>query len=346
MAMDDEEWLALLRSVDQAAQPFPADRDPYPSWVPPDFDRDAMQARFGVDGGWNYGAMRDLRAWMARVVAGGLGVLLVAVGGLVVTPGIAAAATTFFSFSAGVFAPNQVKHVWWNNANSDAYAAGLEVSGTDDPGAKCHLEVQRTWYQRNASGEREFHLEIEGDSVLRCQATVWLARLTKFRESSTGTLAAGQSRSWHWNNADAEGTVYAVGVLPSQPASGSCAIEVSTQYRTQPDGEYEFSYRATNVGTVTCSATLRHVALGVDTTVAVPEVPAGGPYNIGVPGVPAGTRVIVAGAAQSVTPAGPCQVSVLTTFYQRQGTTTGVYAGYRNTGSVACESTATFALLS
>jgi hypothetical protein len=67
MTTDDEEWLALLRSVDQAVQPFAfvrpvdgsprravldesaadvASRDPYPSWVPPDFDREAMQARF------------------------------------------------------------------------------------------------------------------------------------------------------------------------------------------------------------------------------------------------------------------------------------------------------------
>jgi hypothetical protein len=47
-------------------------------------------------------------------------------------------------------------------------------------------------------------------------------------------------------------------------SSGSCAIEVATAFRTQPDGENEFTYRATNVGDVACSAQLLHVKLPVN----------------------------------------------------------------------------------
>ena len=291
--------------------------------------------------------MSDANAWMQgrRAVIGALAVVLTTVGGLVATPG-AASAATFSSFSAGVFAPNQIRHVWWNNANSDAYAPGLQVVGADDPGVICDLQVLRSWYQRNASGEREFHLEIKGDKAERCRATVWLARLSRFRESSTGELAAGQSRSWIWNNAHTDQNVFVVGVLPAQPASGACAIEVTTQYRTQPTGENEFLYKATNVGDVACSATLRHVELGVDSTFPMTPVSAGGRFNIWADLMPADTRVVVAGGAPDTTSAGVCQISIGSmSYFGPPPRSWGVHNAYRNTGSVSCGVTATFAVL-
>lgn len=242
-----------------------------------------------------------------RVAAAALVVVLTAVGGVVLTPGVASAAT-FSSFSAGVFAPLQVKHYWWNNANSDAYAPGLEGVTEADPNVSCTGTVNRTWYVRQPSGEREFHLEIEGDPVARCRLTVWLARLSMFRESSTGTLNPGQSRAWLWNNARSAQNIYLVGVYPAQVEDGACAIEVSTQYRTQPNGENEFIYRAKNVGDVACSADLRHVKLGVDDSYNLLGPISG---TIGVfDTLPAGIRVVVPGAVPAANPDGPATFSL------------------------------------
>jgi hypothetical protein len=274
-----------------------------------------------------------------RGLAVALVLALTTVGGLVVSPGVASAAS-FASFDAGVFEPGQIKHRWWNNANWDAYAAGLQVTPVDDPDDFCGATVNRTWYQRNPSGEREFHLEIEGDISNRCQVTVWLARLTMYRESSIGVLSPGQSVTPHWNNAHTDQSVYVVGVLP-QLTTGTCAMEVNTSYRTQPSGENEFYYRVTNVGSVACSAQLRHVSLPVDQTFSLNKMFADGWLGI-FPLFADTTKVVVAGAAPAAVPAGACQFTPDPMIYNRPGDV-GLY--YHNTGAVSCAMNATFAVL-
>lgn len=262
--------------------------------------------------------------------------------GLAVSPGTASAAG-FSSFDAGVFNPGQVKHYWWNNANSDAYAPGLETTGVDQPNSFCDVEVTRTWYQRHSSGEREFHLELTSNGVQRCRVTVWLARLDMFRESATGELNPGQSRAGRWNNAHTEKYVYAVGVLPASVSSGTCAIEVSTTYRTQPGGENEFIYRATNVGTVACSAQLRHISLPVGNTFNLSGTPFP-PGNVGVwPHLlSTSLRVVVPGAVPDTQASAACQFGVGPLSYFGPGS---VHVDLVNSGTVACGLKATFAIL-
>src|SRR5690349_8512442 len=171
---------------------------------------------------WNPVAMKNLNLRMhgCRAFVVALVLALTTAGGLLAAPGVASAAG-LTSFNVGVLEPRQVVHKWWNNANGDAYAPGLEATGADNPNAFCLVGVKRTWYQRNPSGEREFHLEIEGDNNDRYQVTAWLARLTKYRESTTSTLSPGESWSSHWNNAHADQNVYVVGVLPPQASPGA-----------------------------------------------------------------------------------------------------------------------------
>jgi hypothetical protein len=281
-----------------------------------------------------------MRARRTFVVA--LVLALTTASGLVATPGVASA-SSLVSFSVGVFEPGQIKHTWWNNANSDAYAPGLEATGVDDSDASCVVDVKRTWYQRNPSGEREFHLEIEGDFNDRCQVTVWLARLTKYRESTTSTLNPGGSWHSHWNNAHTDQNVYVVGILPAQVASGSCAIEVTTAFRTQPDGENEFSYRATNIGDVACSAQLLHVKLAVSNSWSVNPLRPGNGWGLTTSAPPAGVKVQVAGSAPEKVSAGPCDITPdQAVSYSGP---THFWASFTNTGAVECGMTATFAWL-
>jgi hypothetical protein len=168
------------------------------------------------------------------------------------------------SFDAGVFTAGQTKHKVWNNANSDAYAVGLTSEGVDDPKAFCRATLIRSWYVRQASGEREFHMIIEGDPSKRCRIRGSLGRLTASRSTPVGVIKPGGGITWIWNNAHADQNIYVIGVVGATPAAGACEFEVKTRYRTQPDGEDEFVYTTTNVGSVACGADLRMVTLPVD----------------------------------------------------------------------------------
>jgi hypothetical protein len=260
-------------------------------------------------------------------------------GGLAVTPGIASAAGPTAIYTA-VFEPDQVRHIWINNVGFDAYATGLQATAVDDPSHICVTSINRTWWERETSGEREFHLEIEGDSSERCQVTVWRAPLTMYRTGSVGDLAPGQSVTQHWNNAAFASKVYAVGVVPSQPASGTCKMEVTTEFRTQPDGEHEFAYRTTNIGDVTCSAQLRHVALGVTWKWVVEgTMDPGNGYGLHPGDYAPGTKVHVVNAAPTRHVGGVCRWShgpiqfINDHFY-------GV--SFTNIGAVRCGITGTF----
>jgi hypothetical protein len=272
-----------------------------------------------------------------RAAVAALAFAVTTVGGLVITPGIAAAAS--YSFDAGVYAKRQVRHTWWNNANADAYAVGLTTTGVDRPDATCNVQLNRTWYVRNPSGEREFHMEIQGGSFDRCRVTVHLSTVAAFRESSTGVLNPGQTKAWHWNDAHTDANIYLVGVVP-QVTSAACAIEVTSFYRTQPDGENEFVYQAANVGGVACSAQLRHAQVPVAETIELGEVtPYGGLSDEAY--FPDAT-VVVTGAVPGGTPDGPCEFTPAPMGYRAPGQ---FRIAYYNTGAVTCSVNSTIAFL-
>lgn len=263
-------------------------------------------------------------------------VTLGAVVGVVATPGPASAAGGY-SFSAGVLQPGEVKHVWWNNATADAWAVSLQVTRVEAY-LGCSVTVERTWYEREASGEREFHLQIRGAAHSPCEVTVWLAALTGFRQSSTGVLAPGGTWSAHWNNAHAEQYVYAVGVVGSQPASGSCRIEVTTHYRTQPDGENEFYYRATNVGVQSCSAELRHVRVPVQWSAETGTLSPGSTRGISPNAFNPVAKVFIPGVVPGANAAGVCRHDISPVTYAENR----YFVDYTNNSAVACAMTSTF----
>jgi hypothetical protein len=224
---------------------------------------------------------RTARGHWWQSVRFGLLLTVIIVGSLLVPVGSASAEAPF-SFDAGVFNPRQTKHRWWNNANGDAWVTGLVAVGVDDPDAFCTATVTRSWYVRQASGEREFHMIIEGDPFERCQIRVWLARPTAFRSSTTGVINPGGSVTQTWNNASTDQNIYVVGVVGSQPASGTCEFEVTSRYQTQPNGENEFVYTTTNVGSVACSAERRMVRLPVTERFDLGAFRPGGQVNLAI----------------------------------------------------------------
>jgi hypothetical protein len=231
---------------------------------------------------------------------------VVLVGGQLVSAGSAAAATPISSFDAGVFTAGQTKHKVWNNANSDAYAVGLTSVGVDDSDAFCRATVLRSWYVRQATGEREFHLIIEGDPSERCRIRVWLGRLTASRSTPVGVIKPGGGITRIWNNAQTDRNIYVIGILGATPLAGACEFEVKTRYQTRPDGENEFAYTATNVGSVACGADLRMVTLPVTERFDLGTFRAGGKTSLLI-GFETTTNVVVGGLNPRPVADGICQ---------------------------------------
>ncbi len=154
----------------------------------------------------------------------------------------------------------------WNNANplTASFIVGVSPSGATST-SPCQLEVTRTWYDQQPSGEREFKFTVKNIGAIACQGDIQLAAVTNANSSwGTGSMSPGTSKSWTWNNANPLDRVYSTGLSPAG-ASGSslCQLEVTDSYYQQiinADGSTEREYHLTvqNVGSLTCSGTVLH----------------------------------------------------------------------------------------
>lgn len=170
----------------------------------------------------------------------------------------------FTNFATGGIEAGASKSFTWNNANplDSAHLVGVSPSGATSLNS-CELEVVRTYYLQQPSGEREFHFTIKNAGEIACQGDIQLALTTSGVSSwSTGTIGAGASKSWVWNNANPLDRVFVPGLSPSG-ASGSsvCQLEVTQSYYRQvinSDGsaERKFFLTVKNPGSLSCGATL------------------------------------------------------------------------------------------
>jgi hypothetical protein len=119
-------------------------------------------------------------------VACGTEILLAIVGGIISGP-------------AGTMVPGEYRAFHWNNSSPDlAYLAGASPIGATSS-ASCQIEVVRTWYKEQSSGELEFHYLLHNPGTLTCSADVRLAWLPKdptIWEVRLGELEIGWSTTW------------------------------------------------------------------------------------------------------------------------------------------------------
>ncbi|GAA2373892.1 hypothetical protein Cme02nite_02820 [Catellatospora methionotrophica] len=129
---------------------------------------------------------------------------------------------------------------------------------------------------------------------------------------NTGAMAAGSSRTWHWNNAGT-GNAYQVGLSPQgATAAATCEFEVVRDWYAQLPGEIEYWFTVKNVGTISCNA---DVTLAWNTTSgstptlsAAPGETAGTWYHYDPS--PATTAISVALIPSGGTAADPCQYEI------------------------------------
>ncbi|GIG68075.1 hypothetical protein [Phytomonospora endophytica] len=169
----------------------------------------------------------------------------------------------FTSWSTGGVSPGVTQNWHWNNANplTASHLVGLSPLGSTGSTA-CQFEVTRTWYVQQPGGEREFHFTVKNVGTITCTADIRLASQTTTTSWSTGTLSAGASGTWHWNNANPLNLVYVPGLSPLGAAGAStCQLEITREYylqRINADGssEREFYLTVKNVGALACSGTV------------------------------------------------------------------------------------------
>lgn len=169
----------------------------------------------------------------------------------------------FTSWSTGGVSPGVTQTWQWNNANplNASHLVGLSPLGSTGSTA-CQFEVTRTWYVQQPGGEREFHFNVKNVGTITCTADIRLASQTTSTSWSTGTLAAGTSGTWHWNNANPLTLVYLPGLSPLGAAgSSTCQLEITREYyiqhiNTNGSAEREFYLTVKNVGSLPCSGTV------------------------------------------------------------------------------------------
>jgi hypothetical protein len=155
----------------------------------------------------------------------------------------------------------------------------------------------------------------------------------------TGSVAAGSTRTYHWNNAPAS-SVYTVGLTPQGASTTQdCQFEVTRTWNVQNyGGEREFWFTVKNVGTIACGSSVMLYSMS----------DIAGAWNTG--GVDPGAQVTkhwnnagatsayVGGAApEGATSSAACQFEVVREWYQQQPSgEKEFWFTLRNTGTIAC----------
>lgn len=169
----------------------------------------------------------------------------------------------FTTWSTGGIAPGASQSWTWNNANpaTAAHIVGVSPTGSTST-STCDIEVTRTYYLEQPSGEREFHFTLKNAGLIACQGDIQLASTVNSNSSwSSGTLAPGASSSWVWNNANPLDRVYVPGLVPAGASTTTpCQLEVTrTGYQqfinASGTTERKFNLTITNVGALSCSGT-------------------------------------------------------------------------------------------
>jgi hypothetical protein len=177
------------------------------------------------------------------------------------------------SFFTGTVAPGATKtYVQPNTPAGLSYVVGLSPKGASTTQA-CLFEVTSSRYRQLFGGERQFWYQIKNVGAIACGADVFLYSLPNALPNSwsTGGLNPGQSVNLIWNNANPVNSAYVVGIDPKGATSTSpCVFEnTGTSYVEQPNGEREFHFTLTNVGSIACTADVllsQKVASHIDST--------------------------------------------------------------------------------
>lgn len=163
--------------------------------------------------------------------------------------------------STGGLSPGQTQTWLWNNLPAgQIFLVGLTPSGSTSS-APCQIQVVRTWYTKQPGSDRELRFQLRNVGSIACQADVRLANPAGSFSFGAGSIGAGGSVTWTWNNANPVTSAYLLGLTPTDASPNACSLEITRLIYRQvinADGssERELHITVRNVGSVTCSGTV------------------------------------------------------------------------------------------
>jgi hypothetical protein len=155
----------------------------------------------------------------------------------------------------------------------------------------------------------------------------------------TGTVAAGASQVWTWNNA-ASNTAYIVGYNPTGASTtATCQFETtSSRYLQRPGGERQFQFTTKNVGSIACGATILFTSLPASVIGSTGGVDPGETQVHLWTNLPWGWSFLAGLNVSGATSSTPCQFQVTRSWYvQPSGGLREFWMTIKNVGTIACQ---------
>jgi hypothetical protein len=157
----------------------------------------------------------------------------------------------------------------------------------------------------------------------------------------TGTVSAGASREYHWNNAPA-GAVYEVGFSPlGASTAATCQFEVTRRWYVQTSaGSRQFWWTFKNVGSLACGANVMLTDRSANASFALGALNPGQSttthWNNLDPSLPV-YRIGLSPAGATSTD--ECAMEVTRTWFARDWFERELWMTVKNTGTIACSTT-------
>ncbi|WP_329007718.1 hypothetical protein OG271_18610 [Micromonospora rifamycinica] len=174
------------------------------------------------------------------------------------------------------------------------------------------------------------------------QAADRAAKTTLVASWYSGTLAAGATQNWQWNNNPA-GAVYQVGLSPTGASTSQpCQFQVTRSWYTQLySGERRFNWTIRNTGAIACGTQVMLSSLTSGATWALGGIAPGGSVTSVWNNNPANVAYLPGIAPSGATSTTGCQLEVTSSWYSRQ--TNGerrFYFTVKNVGTITCAGSA------
>lgn len=166
---------------------------------------------------------------------------------------------------------------------------------------------------------------------------------SQFATWFTGTVAAGATQGWVWNNANPLNAVYKVGLSPIGASTAApCQFEVTRSWYDQEfSGERKFFFNIRNIGTIACGANVLLSQINAFTSWSTGGVNPGGSQEwIWNNANPLNASHVVGFSPTGATSTAQCQFEVTRAWYSRE--TTGerrFHFTLRNISTIACVGT-------
>lgn len=154
----------------------------------------------------------------------------------------------------------------------------------------------------------------------------------------TGTVAAGGTQGWTWNNAPAD-AVYVVGYNPAgATTSATCQFEtIDTRYVQLFGGQRQFQFILKNVGSIACAATVQLTAVTSSVYVNTGGISPGGTSTF-LWNIPWSTIWLVGLNPSGATSSAACQFQVSRTWIVQPGSSLRqLWVEVKNVGAVTCQ---------